>query len=286
MPAKGSAEWKGDLPSGAGTFTAGDTISGGYTFKSRFEDGPGSNPEQFIAAAHAACFSMALSNMLSKAGNPPDSVHTDATVTLRPVDGTPTITKIALVTVGRVPGIDEAAFIEHAQGREGRMPGEPGARERSRDHAGSVARAMTIVDDLVAHPGLYLGIDAVAGSDLRGAARIVVTQLPGGSGVELDYEVLNPAHPDRIRGHVEHTILARTNDGGIVMVIGHPHADSVAILRESEPGIFEIGAEGSPFPMRVELSMPSPGRLRHAWWYGRPGEEAVERDVSVLDLAT
>ena len=54
MAAKGSAEWKGDLPSGTGTFTAGDSISGGYTFKSRFEDGPGSNPEQLIAAAHAA----------------------------------------------------------------------------------------------------------------------------------------------------------------------------------------------------------------------------------------
>src|SRR5258705_3487532 len=114
MPAKGSAEWKGDLPSGAGTFTAGDTISGGYTYKSRFEDGPGSNPEQLIAAAHAACFSMALSNILAQAGNPADSVQTDAAVTLRMVDGDPTITKIALVTVGRVPGIDQAAFTEHA----------------------------------------------------------------------------------------------------------------------------------------------------------------------------
>src|ERR1700733_10601310 len=114
MPAKGTAEWKGDLPSGAGTFMAGDSIRGGYTYKSRFEDGPGSNPEQLIAAAHASCFSMALSNLLAQAGNPPDSVHTDATVTLRPVDGVPTITKIDLVTVGRVPGIDEAAFTEHA----------------------------------------------------------------------------------------------------------------------------------------------------------------------------
>jgi osmotically inducible protein OsmC len=122
MPAKASAEWKGDLPSGAGTFTAGDTISGGYTFKSRFEDGPGSNPEQLIGAAHAACFSMALSSALSKAGNPPESVHTDATVTLRPVDGTPTITKIELVTVGSVPGIDEATFIELANGAKAGCP--------------------------------------------------------------------------------------------------------------------------------------------------------------------
>jgi lipoyl-dependent peroxiredoxin len=114
MPAKGSAEWKGDVPTGVGTFTAGDTISGGYTFKSRFEDGPGSNPEQLIAAAHAACFSMALSNILAQAGHPPDSVQTNATVTLRPVDGVPTITSIALVTVGRVPGIEDGAFKEHA----------------------------------------------------------------------------------------------------------------------------------------------------------------------------
>jgi len=114
MPAKGSAEWKGDLATGSGTFSAGDAITGAYTYQSRFEDGPGSNPEQLIAAAHAACFSMALSNSLAKAGNPPDSVQTDATVRLGKVDGATTITKIALVTVGRVPGIDQAAFIEHA----------------------------------------------------------------------------------------------------------------------------------------------------------------------------
>jgi osmotically inducible protein OsmC len=114
MAAKGSAEWKGDVPTGTGTFTAGDTISGGYTFKSRFEDGPGSNPEQLIAAAHAACFSMALSNILAQAGHAPESVHTDATVTLRLVDSVPTITKIDLATTGRVPGIDQAAFAEHA----------------------------------------------------------------------------------------------------------------------------------------------------------------------------
>jgi osmotically inducible protein OsmC len=118
MPAKGRAEWKGDIPTGAGTFTAGDTISGGYTYKSRFEDGPGSNPEQLIAA----CFSMALTNVLSEAGSPPTSIHTDATVTLRPVDGTPTITKIALVTVGQVPGLDEVAFVDHAKAAEAACP--------------------------------------------------------------------------------------------------------------------------------------------------------------------
>jgi osmotically inducible protein OsmC len=114
MPATGNAEWQGDLRSGSGTFTAGDTIGGDYSFRSRFENGPGANPEQLIAAAHAACFSMALSNMLAEAGTPPDSVRTDAAVTLAMVDGAPMITSIALRTVGTVPGIDEAAFREWA----------------------------------------------------------------------------------------------------------------------------------------------------------------------------
>jgi lipoyl-dependent peroxiredoxin len=122
MPAKGTAEWKGGLQTGTGTFTAGDSIGGGYTFKSRFEDGPGSNPEQLIAAAHAACFSMALSAALEQAGTPVESVQTDAAVTLRLVDGTPTITKIELVTRGRVPGIDEDTFVKAAQGAKAGCP--------------------------------------------------------------------------------------------------------------------------------------------------------------------
>jgi lipoyl-dependent peroxiredoxin len=122
MPAKGSARWQGDLKGGSGTFTAGDAISGDYSYKSRFEDGPGANPEQLIAGAHASCFSMALSNILAEAGHPPDSVETNAVVTLRPVDGAPTITKIELTTVGRVPGIDDAAFQEHAAAAKAGCP--------------------------------------------------------------------------------------------------------------------------------------------------------------------
>jgi len=122
MPAKGAAEWKGDLKAGTGTFTAGDSISGDYSFRSRFEDGPGANPEQLIAAAHAACFSMALSAALADAGTPVDSVKTDATVTLRFVDGAPTITSIALHTVGSVPGLDAAGFKQAAEGAKAGCP--------------------------------------------------------------------------------------------------------------------------------------------------------------------
>lgn len=139
---------------------------------------------------------------------------------------------------------------------------------------------------MLANPGLYLGIDRAARSANLGAARIVVAPLPGRAGVTLDYEIFNSATPEQVRGHVEHTMIARTHEGGTVMVIGHPHADSVAILRETDPGTFELGAEGSPFPMKVVLSMPEPGRLHHAWWYGAPGEEAVERDIAELTLTS
>ena len=122
MPSKGTAEWQGELKTGSGTFTAGDGISGEFSFKSRFEDGPGANPEQLIAAAHASCFSMALSAALGEAGTPVESVRTEATVTLRMVDDAPTITAIALSTVGKVPGIDAAAFEEAAQGAKANCP--------------------------------------------------------------------------------------------------------------------------------------------------------------------
>ena len=122
MPAKGSAQWQGDLKSGSGTFTAGDSISGDYSFATRFEDAPGANPEQLIAGAHAACFSMALSADLGNAGTPPTSVTTDAVVTLRNIDGKPTIATIALTTVGVVPGIDEATFVAAAEAAKANFP--------------------------------------------------------------------------------------------------------------------------------------------------------------------
>jgi len=122
MAAKASADWKGDLKTGKGTFVAGDSIKGEVTFRSRFEDGPGANPEQLIAAAHASCFSMALSAALAEAGTPVESVNTDATVTLRFVDGAPTITSIALKVVGTVPGLDEDGFQKAAEGAKANCP--------------------------------------------------------------------------------------------------------------------------------------------------------------------
>lgn len=123
MPvSKGTAVWQGDIPTGAGTFTAGDSLSGGYTYKSRFEDGPGGNPEQLIAAAHASCFSMALASALSKAGHTATSIKTEAQVTLRPVDGAPTITAIALTVRGSVDGVSNDEFVEFAHDAKAGCP--------------------------------------------------------------------------------------------------------------------------------------------------------------------
>ena len=113
---KGNAEWRGDLKGGEGELTVGDGVfSGSYSFASRFEEGEGTNPEELIGAAHAACFSMALSHDLAEHGHEPESVRTTASVYLRPTDDGPTINRIELETEGRVPGIDEAHFIEHAE---------------------------------------------------------------------------------------------------------------------------------------------------------------------------
>jgi osmotically inducible protein OsmC len=112
----GTAEWRGDLRSGSGTVeVASGLFSGKYSFKTRFEDEPGTNPEELIAAAHAACFSMALSNILAEAGHAPESVNTTAKVHLRMLEGGPAINQIDLVTEGSVPGIDQEQFAGYAQ---------------------------------------------------------------------------------------------------------------------------------------------------------------------------
>ena len=113
----GSAQWNGTLQDGKGTVTVGDDVfTGNYSFKSRFEDGDGTNPEELLAAAHAGCFTMALSLYLGEHGSEPESIQTTAKVSMRNLEDTgPTITKIALTTKGRVPGLDQEAFQKAAE---------------------------------------------------------------------------------------------------------------------------------------------------------------------------
>lgn len=109
---KGQAHWEGDIKRGKGTVS---TESGAlkqqpYGFNTRFEGAPGTNPEELIGAAHAACFSMALSLMLGEEGFTPQSIDTTADVSLDKVDGGFAITKIALNSTVQLPGIEESAF--------------------------------------------------------------------------------------------------------------------------------------------------------------------------------
>ena len=116
MPTRrSSARWEGGLKGGKGTFKGeGGSIGGQYSFSSRFENGVGSNPEELLAAAEAACFSMALAGGLEKNGTPPTSVETDAACTVQSEGGVSRITTIALDVTAVVPGIDDAKFQEIA----------------------------------------------------------------------------------------------------------------------------------------------------------------------------
>jgi osmotically inducible protein OsmC len=108
-----TAEWRGSLKEGDGRMRLGSgAFDGPYTFASRFESGNGTNPEELIGAAHAGCFSMFLSALLTKAGHPPKRIATTATVHLG--EG-PTVTLIELDTVGEVPGIDQDEFAKTAE---------------------------------------------------------------------------------------------------------------------------------------------------------------------------
>jgi osmotically inducible protein OsmC len=117
------ATWEGTLREGKGTFKAqSGAFSGAFSFGTRFEGNKGTNPEELIAAAHAGCFSMALSAALEKAGHPVTRVETRASVTIETVDGAPTITRSALEVRGKVPGIDQAAFQQAAEGAKKNCP--------------------------------------------------------------------------------------------------------------------------------------------------------------------
>ena len=114
---KGNAEWRGDLIKGSGNISSESGVlkNVAYNFVSRFEQGNETNPEELLGAAHSACFSMALSNNLSKAGFKVNSIKTEDNVHIEKLEAGFTITKIEMNTVGNVEGIDEAEFKKQAE---------------------------------------------------------------------------------------------------------------------------------------------------------------------------
>src|SRR3954451_21224738 len=118
-----TARWEGNLTEGSGTIKTGKGgYQGNYSFKSRFEEGEGTNPEELIAAAHSGCFSMAFSKGLADAGFTPTSVETTAKEHLDKTDGGFGVTRIELDTVGAVPGVDEGTFQKIAEDAKENCP--------------------------------------------------------------------------------------------------------------------------------------------------------------------
>lgn len=117
MQRKASAVWKGGLKDGKGSVSSNSGVLSNtpYSFATRFENANGTNPEELIAAAHAACFSMALSVQLGAANLTPESISTNATLTMEKLDSGWTITAVHLDVVGKVPNADEAAFQKAAE---------------------------------------------------------------------------------------------------------------------------------------------------------------------------
>lgn len=120
---KADAEWNGSIREGSGRIkTESGALDTQYSFAARFESGTGTNPEELIAAAHAGCFSMALSAALGRSGFNPARIHTTAAVRLDKVGDGFGITRIELECEGEVPDIDQATFQEHANGAKANCP--------------------------------------------------------------------------------------------------------------------------------------------------------------------
>ena len=124
MVRKASAVWKGSLKEGKGTISSDSGVLSNtpYSFSTRFENAKGTNPEELIAAAHAGCFTMALSAQLGTAGITPESLETTASLTLDKLDAGWTITKVHLDVAARIPGVDKAAFDKAAENAKAGCP--------------------------------------------------------------------------------------------------------------------------------------------------------------------
>ena len=124
MKRKASAIWRGGLKDGKGTISSESGVlkDTQYSFSTRFENGVGTNPEELIAAAHAGCFSMALSAELGKAGITPESIHTTATITMDKTDAGFTVTASHLDVTARIPGVDKAKAFEIASAAKAGCP--------------------------------------------------------------------------------------------------------------------------------------------------------------------
>jgi hypothetical protein len=141
-----------------------------------------------------------------------------------------------------------------------------------------------LVDRLLAQTGLHVGTDRDPTREDRApqVARIMVTTLPGGSGVMLDYEGLSQ-NQQRPRPHSEHSVLGRTSHG-LTLYTAHIHAPVLTELREIEPGYFGAVEGASPFPLAIRIEVPSARRLIYSWSFGEPGGALAVRNIGDVTL--
>ena len=141
-----------------------------------------------------------------------------------------------------------------------------------------------LVDQLLAQTGLHVGTDRDPTREDRApqVARIMVTALPRGIGVILNYEGLT-SNPNRALGHHEHAVIARTPNG-LMLHTASNHAPVMIELRETEPGYFEAAEGASPFPLAIRVEVPSADRLVYSWLFAEPGGEVELRNIGDVTL--
>jgi hypothetical protein len=144
-----------------------------------------------------------------------------------------------------------------------------------------------LVDQLLEHPGTYVGAQGMPHGDEKSdaapsVARIEVSPLPGKSGVMMAYQVISPT--DGVV-HDEHAVLARTK-GGVTLVTSHTHDEVTVVLQESEPGYFPAAEGATSFPMAIRLEVPEPGHLIYSWSYGWEDRPLEVRDVGDVRLVS
>jgi hypothetical protein len=144
--------------------------------------------------------------------------------------------------------------------------------------------AADLVDRLLAQTGLHVGTDRDPTVDRAApqVARVIVTALPGGSGVMFDYEGLS-LNQERPLAHAEHAVLGRTSNG-LALYTAHVHAPVLTELRETAPGYFEAVEGASPFPLAIRIEVPSARRLVYSWSFSQPGGELAVRNIGDVTL--
>jgi hypothetical protein len=139
----------------------------------------------------------------------------------------------------------------------------------------------SVLETLLANPGLYAGTGTDAEDGTVFIARIQVTALPNGAAVSLDYEA---RHAGNLAQWAEHSVLARNYQGELLLISSHRASPAIVTLREEKPGWFVNDPATYQFPMAIRCQVEEPGSLRYEWWYSMPGQPLQRHDDTLVKL--